>query len=223
MTSAVVPSLNEADTIGATVDALMASGAIDEVIVVDDGSSDQTADIATAHGAIVLRLAANSGKAAALRAGVERCTGRILAFIDADLGATASEVTALVGPVLRDEADMAIAHFRPVKPGSGGFGLVVRLARWAIKRAGGADMRSPLSGQRVLHRGIWERYGDSLQGFGVEVGLTMQALADGYRVVEIPTNMTHRQTGRDIRGILHRAKQLLHVARTIATVWIRPR
>lgn len=223
MTSAVIPAFNEADTIGATVDALVASGCIDEVIVVDDGSTDTTADVAGEHGAIVLRLSANSGKAAALRAGVQRCTGRIIAFIDGDLGASASEVTLLVAPVIQDEADMSIAHFRPVRPGAGGFGLVVRLARWAIRRAGGVSMQSPLSGQRVLHRGIWERYGDSVSGFGVEVGLTMQALADGYRVVEVPTNMTHRQTGRDIRGILHRAKQLLHVARTIAVVWLRRR
>jgi glycosyltransferase involved in cell wall biosynthesis len=215
MISVIVPAYNEAVRIGDTVRALAAIPSVDEVIVVDDGSTDSTAIEADNAGATVIRTPENRGKGAALDTGVEAARGSIIALLDADLGSTASEAACLFDPVLDGTADMAIATF-PVIPGKGGgFGFVVRLARWGIRRATGQTMAAPLSGQRALRREVWQKAGGADPGFGAEVGLTIDALCAGFSVVEVPTTMTHRVTGRDWAAIRHRARQFFAVARAL--------
>lgn len=214
--TALIPAYNEEDNIGATIAAVRRISSVDEIVVVDDGSSDKTANEARAAGADkVISLERNKGKGAALEAGIHAASGDVLLFVDADLGESASHAFALVQAVLSDEADMAIAMLPAVqtKSGSksGGFGLVIRLARWGIRRLGGRAMKAPLSGQRALRR---EALGQSPRldrGFGIEVGLTIDALRAGYRVEEIPTPLTHRATGRDIKGFFHRGRQFVDV------------
>ena len=55
-------------------------------------------------------------------------------------------------------------------------------------------------------------------GYGVEVALTIKALQAGLRVLEVPTTMTHRHTGRDVSGFLHRGRQFVDIAVTLATL-----
>jgi len=215
MTAAVVPAYNEERRIASTVRALRSVGGVCEVVVVDDGSADATAREAEAAGARVVRLPANRGKGAALTAGLGATTADVLLFIDADLQETATQAGCLLAPVLCGEADMAIARF-PVVPGAGGgMGLVVRLARWGIRRATGRAMASPLSGQRAITRAAIERCLPLAEGFGVEVGLTIDALRSGLGVVEVTTTMAHRITGKRPADVLHRARQLLAVARAL--------
>jgi glycosyltransferase involved in cell wall biosynthesis len=215
MVSAILPAYNEEERIEATVRALCGLPGIGEILVVDDGSADRTAERAEQVGARVLRLSANQGKGAALNAGAQAARGDILLLLDADLGDSARQAERLLKPLLDDEADMSIATL-PVIPGrGGGFGLVVGLARWGIRRATGREMAAPLSGQRALRRAVLQRVGGFAGGFGVETALTIDALCAGFRVVEIPTSMTHRVTGRDWRGMLHRARQLIAVARVL--------
>lgn len=215
MVSAILPAYNEEERIEATVRALRGLAGIGEILVVDDGSTDRTAERAQRMGARVLRLAANRGKGAALNAGAEAARGDILLLLDADLGDSAGQAERLLKPLLEDEADMSIATFPVIPNRGGGFGLVVRLARWGIRRATGREMASPLSGQRALRRAVWQRAGGFAGGFGAETALTIDALRAGFRVVEVPTTMTHRVTGRDWRGIHHRARQFLAVARVL--------
>lgn len=218
MISVVIPAHNEEARIGATVRALRGLPSIDEILVVDDGSADRTADCAEAAGGRVLRLPANRGKGTALNEGVRAARGDLLLLLDADLGETAAQAECLLAPVLAGEADMTIATF-PVIPGrGGGFGLAVRLARWGIRRVTGREMAAPLSGQRAMRRAVWERVGGFAPGFGAETALTIDALCAGFRVVEVPTTMTHRVTGRDWRAVRHRARQFLAVARVL---WAR--
>src|SRR5207249_9424485 len=100
-----------------------------------------------------------------------RARGELLLLLDADLRETAAEVVRLLEPLLTGEADMTVATFPPVPGHKGGFGLVLRLARWGVRRAGGPEMRAPLSGQRGLTRAAWERIGRLDGGFGTEMGL----------------------------------------------------
>lgn len=218
MTSVVIPAYNEASLLPATLQALASVPEVDEVVVVDDGSADGTAEVAERLGAHCVRLARNRGKGAALRAGIEAARGDILAFLDADLGATAEQVRLLLAPIFAGDADLAIATF-PVIPGKGGgLGLVVRLARWGIRRATGRVMAAPLSGQRAMRRSALQAVGMPAPRFGVETAMTIDAIRAGLRVVEVPTAMTHRVTGRDAASVLHRARQLVDVA---CVLWSR--
>jgi glucosyl-3-phosphoglycerate synthase len=218
MISAVIPAFNEAERIGKTVSALKQLPEIDEIVVVDDGSNDGTASAAESSGARVVRQSPNRGKGAALTAGIQAAQGDILLLLDADLGDTADQVGSLLPPVVNGEADMSIATF-PVIPGKGGgFGFVVRLARSGILKRTGKEMQAPLSGQRAVRREVLEKIGGIAGGFGAEVALTIDALCAGFRVVEVPTTMTHRVTGRDWKAMRHRARQFNAVAKAL---WAR--
>jgi len=218
LVSAVIPAYREAERIGDTVRELHAALARlpdgpAEVLVVDDGSPDDTAAVAEAAGARVIRLPRNRGKGAALAAGLAAARGRFLLLLDADTGATAPEALKLLAPVLAGEADMTVATFPP-QPG-GGFGFVRRLAAWGLTRGGAPSMAAPLSGQRALSRAAWERLGRLAPGFGVEMGLNLDAARLGLRVCEVPTLMAHRVTFRDAAGFRHRARQFRDVLRAI--------
>src|SRR5436190_11013189 len=121
MISVLIPAYNEAlriaDTIAA-VRAMEGETPIVEILIVDDGSADDTAQRAQEAGADVVFRQANRGKGAALQAALALALGDILLLLDADLGHSAGEARALLAPVLTGEADMTIATF-PVVPGKG--------------------------------------------------------------------------------------------------------
>lgn len=209
----LIPAHNEAARVADTVAASLALPGVSRVVVVDDASADETARIAEDAGAKVVRLAFNVGKGAALEAGITRIEDAdIVLLLDADLGPTAVQASLLLQPLLAGKADMAIAGF-PRPAGRAGFGLVKGLARWGIARMGGdfvAD--APLSGQRALTRECLQAVRPFASGYGVEVALTVRALRRGMRLVEVPTEMAHAATGRDVSGFVHRGRQFVHVA-----------
>lgn len=226
---AIVPAHERQDTVGETVRALLDTGRVDSVLVVDDGSADATSRAAAAAGARVLRLVENRGKGGAVAAGLDALGADqghddgdaaddadgtepgawsgcdVVALIDADTGASASEVTRLLSPVLDGTADMAVAVLPPAG-GRGGFGLVRDLAAAGIFEAVGRDFAAPLSGQRAMPLSL-ARSLTPAPRFGLEVGLTIDAVRRGARVVEVPTAFDHRHTGRSLGGFLHRMRQ----------------
>ncbi|HEX9093524.1 MAG TPA: glycosyltransferase family 2 protein [Coriobacteriia bacterium] len=215
---ALIPAHDEAVHILATVRAASADPRVDRVVVIDDGSTDETGTLAAAAGAEVLRLDTNLGKGGALDAGLALVApdADILVLLDGDLGETASQAGRLLTPVLAGDADMAVATF-PTPSSKAGFGLVKGLARAGIRALAGPAGRAfaataPLSGQRVLTRRAVETVAPFAFGYGVEVATTVRALRAGLRVVEIPTTMTHDATGRDAAGFAHRGRQFAHVA-----------
>jgi len=203
--SIIIPAYNEADKIGETVRSVLPHA--DELIVIDDGSKDETPSKAREAGARVFRLSKNMGKGLAVRAGFLLSRGEILLIIDADLGSYARKTLSLLPPVIKGEADMTIADLPKRR---GGFGFVLALSRFGVRLLTGRDMKSPISGQRAMKREVlegfpWERR------FGFETALTIYALRKGYRVKEIPLKIEHRRTGWSWRGFLHRGKQFLHI------------
>ncbi len=229
--AAVIPAKDEAERIAATVRAAKGVAGVDLVLVVDDGSRDDTARLAEAAGAIVVSHARPRGKAAAMETGSqavqaidareERTSPRHLLFLDADLEDSASEAGELVAPVLDGKADMTIAVLPSTGQG-GGHGFVVRLSRDGIARATGWWADAPLSGQRCITRRALEAARPLAYGFGVETGLTIDLLRKGFRVEEVPVDFHHRVTGSDWHGQLHRGKQWLHVAGALAQRGILP-
>jgi hypothetical protein len=194
----LVAARDEEDVIGQTVDTLRRSFPDAEVIVADDGSRDRTADVAETAGAIVLRLA-RRGKGQALSA-AERAAppGRLL-LCDADL---AGDLT----PLASADSDLTVAAF--AERVGGGFGIAKRVARELIDLLGGVDTREPLSGQRAASPAARAACFPLAAGFGCEVRMTIDAARSALEIRELELPLRHRTTGRDVRGFLHRARQL---------------
>ena len=227
----MIPAKDEERRVGATVQAALQLPLVDVVIVVDDGSTDRTAEIARDCGAVVTRHRRNRGKAAAMESGAEAAhvldqtagTSRPLLFLDADLGDTAAAAGPLITPVVAADADMTIAILpRQHSPG-GGRGRVVRLSTDGIVRATGFVPTQPLSGQRCLTRTAFDAALPLARGFGVETGLTIDLLRAGFRVLEVEVPFHHRVTGTDWRAKVHRGRQYADVARALAVRRVRER
>lgn len=213
MTAVVIPAKDEALRIAATVTAAYTIPSVTTVVVVDDGSTDDTARVAQAAGALVIRHPRNRGKAAAMTSGALAVQDDVLLFLDADLGATASEGALLLAALA--DADCAVAAVPPA-PGAGGHGFVVRLARDGIAKRTGWTPACPLSGQRAITRAAFRAAMPLAYGFGVETAMTIDLLRHGFHVVEVETAMAHRVTGTKPRDQWHRAKQFVHVALALA-------
>ncbi len=226
----VIPAFNEAERIGATVRAAAGLSGADLVVLVDDGSGDDTAAVAERAGARVVRHARNRGKAAALETGAEAVRllesagangtaaagpPHYLLFLDADLGDTAAEAGPLAEPVRRGTADMTIAVF-VTRVRRGGFGIVTATAGAGIERATGWRPAQPVNGQRCLTRAAFEAALPLAAGWGVETGMTIDLLRQGLRVTEVEVPLAHRATGQDWRSQLHRARQLADITRALA-------
>jgi hypothetical protein len=104
----------------------------------------------------------------------------------------------------------------------GGRGFVVRLARDGIEQATGWVATQPLSGQRALTREAFNAALPLAAGFGVEVGLTIDVLRQGFAVVEVPAAFHHRVTGSDWRAQRHRARQFWAVWRALRARRVGP-
>ncbi|HEY8821147.1 MAG TPA: glycosyltransferase [Dermatophilaceae bacterium] len=217
--AAIIAAKDEAARIVSTISAVRGIDGVDLVIVVDDGSSDATGRLAGEAGAVVLRHRRNLGKAAAMATGARAAadldtsdpagTGgaRQLLFVDADLEGSAANLAVLIAPVASGEADMTIATLPPQLTVGSGHGFVVRLARKGIQGLAGWTPTQPLSGMRCLSREAFETASPLARGWGVEVGLTIDVLRAGLRVIEVPCALQHRVSGSDWRGQVHRARQ----------------
>jgi glucosyl-3-phosphoglycerate synthase len=220
---ALLPAYNEASRIAVTIDALRSRHFVQQIVVVDDGSTDDTGARALKAGATHVLKQNNAGKGAALTAAyrLAREDADIFLLLDADLGASATECEKLLPFLWTGDADMTVGTLPPdpefaASGKRGGMGLVVRLARWGIARQTGHVFRQPLSGQRAVRREVLEALeGRFATGFGVEVGLTLGALSAGFRVAEVETEFRHHVTGSDWPGLRHRARQLRDVARVV--------
>lgn len=166
--SCIVPAFNEGARIGAVLNAVAGHPLIDEVLVVDDASQDDTAEVAArTPGVTLIRQPSNGGKTRALAAGFAAMRGAYVLMLDADLvGLTSDDVTALIAPVLAGDAEMTIS-LRGNAP-------------WPW-RAIGLDY---ISGERVLHRTLLPSRDELLRlpRFGFEVTLNDRALAAGTRL-----------------------------------------
>ena len=214
MNIALVAARDRADTVGATVAALQRLDEVDAVLVVDDGSGDDTAEAAREAGARVLRLPVNRGKGGAVTAGVEATPeADVYLLIDADVGDSAAGAGVLLEPVLAGEADLTIGVL-PAAGGRGGFGLVRDLARAGIVRACGFRPEAPLSGQRAVRAPLLRSL-ELAPRFGLETAFTIDAVRAGARVLEVPVVMGHRHTGRSLAGFAHRAGQGRDIVRAL--------
>jgi hypothetical protein len=187
--SCIIPAWNEGPRIAAVLNIIASHPLVTETIVVDDGSTDDTAAIAAAIPRVrVLRLAANGGKTAAVARGIAAARGSFVLLVDADLaGLTGRDIWALAAPVLAGSADMAISLR----------GNAPRL--W---QALGVDY---ISGERVFRRSLIAPHLarlDALPRFGLEVFLNRLVLAGPSRVAIVDWSGVSSRAKAAKRGLL---------------------
>lgn len=218
----LVAAHNEADRLGATLAALARAFPGAPVWVADDGSRDGTAELARAAGAHVVRSERVIGKGAAVTAAARAALalsrtpsggegGSVFVLCDGDLADSAGELGPLADLLARGEADVAVAVFR--RRVGGGLGLALGFARWAIRARCGLETRAPISGQRALSESVLREVLPFAAGYGMEVGMTIDAVRAGARVRELELELEHRASGRTLAGFLHRGHQLVDFAR----------
>lgn len=224
----MVAARNEADRIGATIASLRAALPGAHIVVADDASEDGTAERAMAAGAEVISRGRPHGKGANMTAAAEAVlcladpqpAGRIGAgagaggasaepvflLCDGDLGECAGQLSRLVEAVAAGECDLAVAAF--ARRVGGGFGIALNFARWAIRRRAGIETGAPISGQRALSAAAFRAVVPFAPGYGMEIGITVDAVRAGYRLREYELDLEHRATGRSLAGFMHRGRQL---------------
>lgn len=217
----VIPAANEADRIGATVDAVSALPGVDIVLVGDDGSADDTGARPGAAGAVVVTHSRTRGKAAAVESAVNalgvleqrdrRPECGVLLLVDADLGSSAARCAPLLPPVQQGKADLVIGV-----PPRATDGLVGASAGRGITELTGWTTRAPVSGPRCLTRRAFELASPLAAGWGLEVGLSIDIVKAGLRVLEIDVDVSGRTADAGLGGGLKQAKQLRDVTRALA-------
>ena len=166
--SAIIPAHDEGPTICRVIAPLRGHPLIEEVIVVDDGSTDDTAARARSMGVRVLSLRRNLGKASAMSRGVRAARNEIVFFADADVtGLTPEMVTRILTPVL-----------------SGGYGMYVgirgRKTYWANRLL---RITPILGGERALQKSLWDHVPRSFKkNFQIEIALNFYAKHLGHRM-----------------------------------------
>jgi glycosyltransferase involved in cell wall biosynthesis len=166
--SAVVPAREEAPTIRGVLDVLVGHPLIDEVIVVDDASTDDTAARARAAGAVVIAMPRKGGKAAALSLGVAAARNDLLFFRGADLmGLTAEAISRTLTPVLLHDCGMFV-------------GIRGRRTYWANRLL---HFTPIIGGERALTRALWEQVLPAFKkSFQIEIALNFFAKLNGHRM-----------------------------------------
>jgi glycosyltransferase involved in cell wall biosynthesis len=213
-TAVIVTAFNEADRLPATLAALAGAFPGARILVADDGSTDGGAEVAAAHGAEVVRSERNQGKGGTATLAAQRLLPLadaadpkpVILLCDGDLAASAEALKQLVEEVRAGRADVAVAAF--ARRVGGGFGWALGFARWAIRRRCGYEASAPISGQRALRADVLPAVVPFAPRFGMEIGMTIDAVRAGFRVSEVELPLAHRATGRTLRGFLHRGRQL---------------
>jgi len=164
--AAIVPALNEGVSVGKVLKILLNSKDLDQVILVDDGSIDKTAEIGEKLGVKVIRLPkiGGSGKGNAIKQGLKATDAKIIVFFDADLiGLSKKHVSSLVEPMHKENIGMCIG---------------VRNRFWGLsKLIARVDPLMAIGGERAIKRELFEKIpGKFLQGFATETALNYYCL-----------------------------------------------
>jgi len=213
----LIPAYNEAERIAAVIADVLVAALAMPVLVVDDGSRDDTAAVAEAAGATVLRQTPNQGKGAALRAGMrwalEHGHDGVIT-LDADGQHDPAQIMAFTMRHALTSADLIIgarnfAEMPPVRR------LANTLGRRSFSWAVGEYIEDNQSGYRLLSRRMIEAVLDSReQGFEFEVEMIVACLQRGYVLDWVPIRTIYAGEGSHINPVKHMANWVRIVLKT---------
>ena len=193
----VVPCLNEALTLGAVLTDFRRELPDAELVVVDNASTDATAEVASAHGATVIRES-RRGKGYAVRTAFQAVDADVYLLVDGDGTYPASEARGLLLPILNGEADVVIGGRLGHVSGSD-FHRLNRLGNHLFLAIVNLMFRTRVSdlltGYRAMSRAFVKRSPILSRGFELETELTILALERDFRTIEIPVRLSNRPAG----------------------------
>ncbi|MEC8025960.1 MAG: glycosyltransferase family 2 protein [Myxococcota bacterium] len=217
--SVVIAAHNEAQTIGGVIEGCIAvlGEQLHELIVVDDGSTDETYLEARCRGARVIRLVPNRGKGVALRRGIEQSTGDWLVFLDADGQDDPAEIPKLLDHAGPDVALVNGSRFTGTlnqgaisRPNYIGNLLMTGLLDLAFR----ARITDSQAGFRAIRGDIARNLKLVSKEYEIETEMLAQILRAGHRIVEVPVNRYARAAGRtDFRRIRNGMRILWTIGR----------
>jgi glycosyltransferase involved in cell wall biosynthesis len=205
--TAIIPAYNEEQTIANVVNCVKKVDKIQKIIVVSDGSTDRTAEIARECDVDVIELQENVGKGGAIKAGINECGTEVILFLDADLiGLTEKHVLDLIGPVINNESDMTIGIFKYGR-------MVTDLAQ---------KVTPYLSGQRAIKKTVIDKIPNiDITRYGVEVALTKYVEKFSVRVQEVDlpdmTHLTKEEKLGLIKGVQARLKMYWDIVKILSS------
>lgn len=179
--SVIIPAFNEDKTVGSVVKTVKSLDYIDEIIVVDDGSYDNTTRVAEDAGATVIGHVKNRGKGAAIKTGFKNSTGDIVVFLDADIeNLTSKQVDDIIRPILNGEADITKTKFKREA------GRVTELTAKPLLNFFFPELKfdQPLSGQFAAKRSFLNSI-NLEDDYGVDVGIVLDADVRGMKIKEV--------------------------------------
>jgi polyisoprenyl-phosphate glycosyltransferase len=216
--AAIVPAYNEEKTIINVLDALKQAPIVGQIIVVSDGSEDNTVHAVSScygnesDGVEIIELLQNRGKGGAVMAGLDRCAAEVILVLDADLiGLTTDHIEALLLPVISGKALMSVGIFEKGR-------VATDLAQ---------KMAPFLSGQRALRRDLLENISDlDLTRFGLEMALHQYVEENelAAEVVQLPdlSHVMKEEKLGFLKGLAARAKMYWEIVKYAIRIDVKP-
>ncbi|WP_323737002.1 glycosyltransferase [Methanosphaera sp. ISO3-F5] len=190
--SIVIPAFNEEKSIGHVLETVKKVSEITQIIVVDDGSTDNTSKIVSKfNDVILLKHEKNKGKGSAMKTGLKKVTNEIVLFLDADLSEINQyQVEAIIKPILEGNADITKTKFKREA------GRVTELTAKPLLQFFFPELNfdQPLSGQFAAIKSFLDKI-DLEHDYGVDIGIVLDADAQGMRIEEVDIgNMVHEMS-----------------------------
>jgi len=219
--SVLIPALNEEHTVGDVISGAISAldaGHIDhEIVVIDDGSTDETSAVAEKSGAKVFRNAGTSGQGAALKAGFSLAKGDIIVMLDADGQNDPSDIPQVISPILEGKADFVIGSRYLIRQDVG-FGvyrrildrLFVTLVRLlvGVKLTDSQSMFRAIRAESVKQLDIRGNYRISLE-------MIVEARRKGLTIAEVPIKVYRRKYGVSRVGLLYPSRIIVTLLKSL--------
>ena len=213
--SIIIPAFNVEGSIGAPLDGLRDWRARAEIIVVDDGSSDRTGEIAQRAGVRVIRHMHNKGYGAALKTGIRAASGDIIVMMDADSEHNAAQISRLLDNF--DDNDMVVGA-----RGKGSHAPVIRRpGKWLLSKVANYLAQTSIpdlnSGFRAFRKDVTKLFLHILpNGFSFTTTLTLALFKEGYNIAYVPITTSPRVGTSTVNPVRDGVNTLMLIIRIIA-------